>query len=185
MKALTERHPDDDAWHELGSLLAFGGRHDEAIRAFDEAIKKNPGGAKSHAGRGASHRDLGEKKMTEAAWAAADAELTRAVADLTRATELGAHDTTVLGALAATKMRLGVTRQQQRIDEGDLYDQAVADATRAIDLRPADPDLRCIRGEALKLLDRTDEARADAQAALKAAPGHKGATDLLKRLSEE
>jgi tetratricopeptide (TPR) repeat protein len=66
-----------------------------------------------------------------------------------------------------------------------LYDQAIADYTKAIELKPDDAEAHYNRGLEYEKLGQRDEAIADYRQAISLEPGMKEAQDGLKRLGAD
>ncbi len=153
VRAGVRLRPDGDTLRNLGQILFFLKRYDEAANAFREAIRLGPGGA-------VFHIELG-KALAESG------KLDEAIAALREAVRLEP-------ANAIFHMELGVT-----LNGAGKRDEAIAEYREGVRLEPKLALYRRELGKALAESGKLDEAIAALREAVRLDPGNAEAHDFL------
>ena len=182
LREYVAQHPDRSAGQEnLGYLLAYRGRHGEALQAFDAALRLDPKSSTAEAGRCAVHVLGGEWDAAEAAarrlraWPDPVGRFMGGQAQLVLGLYHGHFDRALLDkgveeARDRPDLRMGV-----RIFGAELeyrlgrYRAALKEADRIIQERSADPErvatAHGVRALCLTRLGKTGDAKASVDAA--------------------
>lgn len=154
-QALVTARNFADVHHMLGVIFHDGGKFGKAIEAFQEALKINPGYTEALLSLAVTYNDIGMYNEARAVFARAkqgmDGDARTEAAPLAPGQE--PIDPFVKGKLA-----------NMHNDLGDVYaallqyDQAIAEYTRALALRPDFADIRTSLGKVLRDAGRKEES---------------------------